>query len=485
MRFPTYPAALAWLYARNQFAMKMGLEKTRELLAAVGNPEAGGAYLHVAGTNGKGSVCVALARMLPAIGVNRVGLYTSPHLVSFRERIRVDGAPVPASFVTGWLNEHIETLEALNPTYFEIVTALAFAWFRECDCEAVVLETGLGGRLDATNVVNPRVTVITSISLDHTAMLGDTVEAIQREKLGIVKPGAPLIVDEARPALKRAAEETAAAVGAAFLNLDGRLNLTGDGGSGHGGSGAPVVTLRGRFESYNLPPDLRAYDYEWRNAALAVLALEAWRGAALPPGSVWVPALRAARMPGRMQSLTPRAPARHVPVLLDAAHNPAGMTALAAALGPLPNGVTASVSSTLRVRRRVFFSMMADKDHAGVLTSLRALADDLVFVDLSSNNPRALTATALEELLTIHPPAGPDSTDSPRPGSNPRDPSPPVRAIRVITPTTEELAPLLRADSGVAQAVFCGSLFLLGAVIPLLEPLYEGLEEFAELLNDE
>jgi dihydrofolate synthase / folylpolyglutamate synthase len=190
-RFQSYSSALSWLFARNQFAMKLGLENPRRLLAALGNPEQGGTFLHVAGTNGKGSVCAALAAMLPALGLRRVGLYTSPHLVSFRERIRVDGAPVPVRYVTDWLNRNMPVLEEFNPTYFEIVTAMALCWFRESGCEAAVLETGLGGRLDATNVVAPRATAITSIALDHTAILGDTLEAILREKLGIVKPKGP------------------------------------------------------------------------------------------------------------------------------------------------------------------------------------------------------------------------------------------------------------------------------------------------------
>jgi dihydrofolate synthase / folylpolyglutamate synthase len=471
MRFSSYPTALAWLYARNQFAMKMGLEKTQELLQAVGNPEACGVYLHVAGTNGKGSVCVALARMLPTLGVKRVGLYTSPHLVSFRERIRVDGAPVPAAFVTEWLNRHIETLEALNPTYFEIVTAMAFAWFRECGCEAVVLETGLGGRLDATNVVMPRVTVITSISLDHMAMLGDTVEAIQREKLGIVKPGVPLIVDEGRAPLAAAAEATAAAAGASLLNLDDRLNLAGNNAATPAFSAA---SLRGRYRTYELPSDLRAHDYEWRNAALAVLALEAFHGAALPPEAVWVPALRAARMPGRLQHLVPRTARAHLPVLLDAAHNPAGMEALARVLEETSGDESQKPASSARVRRRVFFSVMADKDFGTLFTSLCALSSDLVFVDLSATNPRALTAAGLENLLPVS--RASELIPSQRVTTPPN--------IRVITPTTEELEPLLRAESGADRAVFCGSLFLLGAVIPLLEPLYEGLEEFTGMTEE-
>src|SRR5690606_38003413 len=223
-------------------------------------------------------------------------LYTSPHLVSFRERIRVDGVPVPAAFVTAWLNAHGDALERLNPTYFEIVTALAFAWFHECGCEAVVLETGLGGRLDATNVITPRVTAITSVALDHTEILGDTHEAVLGEKLGIVKPGVPLVIDEARPALAALAADTARARGAPFLSMADRLAPAREG----------VRVLKGRCADYGLPDDLRAEDYQQRNVALALLALEAFHGAALPPAAAWLPALRDALVPGRMPRLAPR-----------------------------------------------------------------------------------------------------------------------------------------------------------------------------------
>jgi dihydrofolate synthase/folylpolyglutamate synthase len=459
VRFPTYSSALEWLYARNQFSIKLGLESTRELLAALGNPERSLAFVHVAGTNGKGSVCAALAAMLPRLGYARVGLYTSPHLVSFRERIRVDGEAVPVAWVAGWLNAHIEILEALNPTYFEIVTAMALCRFREVGCEAVVLETGLGGRLDATNVVTPRATAITSISLDHTAILGDTLEAIQSEKLGIVKAGVPLVIDESRAALAGRAQDHARATGAPFLNLSDRLHAPPGDETGW--------TLHGRFAAYTLPADLRAEDYQWRNAALAVLALEAFHGAALPQSEPngsgdssepseqgWLSALRAARMPGRMQRIDA---ADHIPVLLDAAHNPAGAEALVHHLAKSGRGA----------RRRIFFSAMRDKDVRAVARALATLSADLVFVDLSldalGRYPRALATGEARALL----------------------PAEEFPGLRSIAPEEAALEPLLRPGSGADEAVICGSLFLLGEVIPLLARRYAGLEEFARLRQED
>jgi dihydrofolate synthase/folylpolyglutamate synthase len=451
----SYSSALRWLYARNQFSIKLGLEATRALLAALGNPERGGVFLHVAGTNGKGSVCANLAAMLPALGVDRVGLYTSPHLVSFRERIRVDGRPIPEAAVTAWMRAAFPVLEAQNPTYFECVTALAFDWFRQSRCGAVVLETGLGGRLDATNVVAPAVTVITSISLDHTAILGDTLEAIQGEKLGIVKPGVPVVVDEAREDLAGRAEAHARAVGAPFVNLAGRLRPGEQG----------TWTVRGQWASYELPAGLRAEGHQLRNAALSVLALEAFHGRALPNGGpsepgaepLWLAALRGARLPGRTQRIMPRTgaaegstrPAR-VPVMLDGAHNPAGVDALCAVL-KAEGG-----------RARVFFSVMRDKEYLAVYRALRAAANDVVFLDMSALFPRALSFAELKGALE-------DARESP-----PRN----------VPLAWDGIEPLLREGTGADRAVFCGSLFLLGEVIPLLLPHYEGLEEFEELAGE-
>jgi dihydrofolate synthase/folylpolyglutamate synthase len=476
VHFPSYSSALSWLYARNQFAMKLGLEGPRALLDALGNPEAGGNFLHVAGTNGKGSVCAALAAMLPVLGKRRVGLYTSPHLVSFRERIRVNGEPIPETFVLEWLNRNFEILKSRNPTYFEIVTALALCWFQEQECDAVVLETGLGGRLDATNVVTPRVTVITSIALDHTAILGDTLEAVLGEKLGIVKPCVPLIFDESRPALAAITAERVRMVSAGCsqpevlaLNLADRFTFAAPGSGRDSQSDSHADSLgthivRGRYRDYRLPGNLRAETYQMRNAALAILALEAFVGEALPPEELWLPALRseAARMPGRMQRITPRDP-HHLPVLLDGAHNPA-------AAGALKEHLSASIPLDSQAppsgkRFRIFFSSMRDKDYLEVCGILRSLSEDLVFVDLSGSNPRALSGAELQAVL---PDAG--------------------FAVRTCTPTWKDLEPLLRTkgESGLYPeiAVFCGSLFLLGAVIPLLIPFYKGLEAFEGLLGE-
>jgi dihydrofolate synthase/folylpolyglutamate synthase len=289
----TYRDCLDFLFARNQFSIKLGLETINALLDRLGRPDAGMTFLHVAGTNGKGSVCANLAALLGAAGYAKVGLYTSPHLVSFRERILVDGEPIPAKWIVGWMRGAMPDILDLNATYFECVTALALSYFRFRGCSAVVLETGLGGRLDATNAVTPALTVITSISLDHTSILGDTVEAIWREKIAILKPGVPMVVMEDRRHLLAELEGLAAAKGCPVVVLrDFPLAET-----------AADLAFHGRYAVYTLPASLRPEAHQRANLALSLLAMEIFLGRALPPAEALIPALRASRVPGRTQLL--------------------------------------------------------------------------------------------------------------------------------------------------------------------------------------
>lgn len=201
--------ALETLYGPERRGTKFDLDGTRALLQALGNPHERFRSVHVAGTNGKGSVCAMVERALRQAG-HRTGLFTSPHLVDFRERIRVNGRWVDEA----WLGQKIERIQALpegkDRTFFEVCTALAFTYFAEQQVEIAVVEVGLGGRLDCTNVITPLVSVITSIGLDHTELLGDTLEKIAAEKAGIIKPGVPVVasVQEAGPfeVIERAAK---------------------------------------------------------------------------------------------------------------------------------------------------------------------------------------------------------------------------------------------------------------------------------------
>ncbi len=434
-RLDTYSDCLAFLFARNQFAMKLGLHNIENLLAELGNPHQAGQYLHVAGTNGKGSVCANLAALCGALGYRRVGLYTSPHLVSFRERIQVDGETVSQQWIVAFMQRAVEPILRLNATYFECVTAMALTYFRECDCGMVVLETGLGGRLDATNVVHPRISLITPVSLDHTEYLGGTVAEIFTEKLGIAKPGAALIHMETDPQLCKIAEERAQSLGSEVIAWKD-FERQGSGG------------FRGRYRTYELPAGLRSEKYHYDNVHAALLALEVLTGKALPPEEEWMPTLAAAKLPGRLQLL--EAPGMPT-VLLDGAHNPEAIERLAA-----------HVEKSYPQRAITFlFAIMRDKDYRTVLTRLSRLAGRMVYVTLPGH-ARALPFAELQAATLSLGMPGPES----------------------ISLSEESLLAVLQSaekTSGPeALVVICGSFYLLGDVIPLLRRHYPGLEFFRQ-----
>ncbi|MCX6966928.1 MAG: bifunctional folylpolyglutamate synthase/dihydrofolate synthase [Verrucomicrobia bacterium] len=215
----TYDASIAWLYSTQTVGIKLGLENITRLLGCLGvdpapRPGSGPVVFHVAGTNGKGSVCAMLDAVCRAAGL-RTALFTSPHLVSFRERIRLDGVPMPEADIAAGLTRIREWIAPWpqHPTFFEITTALALAWFQEQRAEVLVLETGLGGRLDATNAVTPAVAVLTALSFDHRQYLGETLEEIAAQKAGILKPGVPVVSVPQPPPATRVITETAARLG--------------------------------------------------------------------------------------------------------------------------------------------------------------------------------------------------------------------------------------------------------------------------------
>ena len=333
----SYAAALAYLFPRVT-TIKFGLETTRRLLAAVGDPQRLIPCLHVGGTNGKGSVSTLLAAALEEAGW-RVGLYTSPHLVSFRERIRVAGEPIGEAAVAMWTDRLQPLIEEHSATFFETTTAIALADFAARGAEIAVIEVGLGGRLDSTNVVQPLVSVITKIELDHMKYLGDTLEAIAGEKAAIAKPGAPLVVGESRPELLpviRRAADTAVGSVAQGANADIR-----------------VVPAQARWGGKLA----LLGSHQRRNAAVAEAALkllpEPWRP---DPGAIERGFARAT-IPGRLE--------RRGRWLFDVAHNPDGMRSLAEALPELrPQGPV-----------HALISILGDKDWAEMLVTLDRVID--------------------------------------------------------------------------------------------------------------
>lgn len=216
----TYYETVNYLYSsaplfqqKGADAYKPGLQTTKALDQYFGHPHRHYPTIHVGGTNGKGSTCHTLAAILQASGL-RVGLFTSPHLVDFRERIRINGQMIPQDYVVRFVEEHRHFFEPLHPSFFELTTAMALRYFADEHVDIAVIEVGLGGRLDCTNIITPLLSIVTNISLDHTALLGDTPEAIALEKAGIFKPGIPALIGEATPATRRVFEEAARKVGA-------------------------------------------------------------------------------------------------------------------------------------------------------------------------------------------------------------------------------------------------------------------------------
>lgn len=344
----TFDESLSWLYGSQQFGIKLGLENIRRLLHALGNPQDRVAILHVAGTNGKGSVCAMLDAILCASG-RRTGLYTSPHLVDFRERVRVDGRKIDPGAVADGLTRIRALSEGWDhsPTFFEISTALALWFFAREGSEFVVLETGMGGRLDATNAVTPRVSVLTPIAMDHAEWLGDTLAAIAGEKAGIIKPGVPVVSAAQEPEVERVFRDRAALQKAPIRFVETPL-------------GDVEVALAGDFQKLN--------------AALAAAALEA--AGVLVPAGVLGRGLKTVRWPGRFQRVGDT-------LVLDGGHNPHAARQL----------LTLWRETFGEERATVIFGALTDKDFPAMLDILSPLAKEFFLVPVS--NPRTAT---LDEL---------------------------------------------------------------------------------------
>lgn len=303
----SYSDALAYLYPRIT-QIKFGLDTTRALLAEIGDPHTLIPMVHVGGTNGKGSVTALIAAALRASGL-AVGTYTSPHLVSFRERVMVDQVPISEAAVASWTSRLKPLADSLGATFFETTTAMAFADMAARGAEIGVIEVGLGGRLDSTNVVRPIASVVTKIEMDHQKYLGETLEAIAREKAWIAKPGAPFVIGETRPALVEVLRSEA---GRAVASVEP-------------GSTADIRVV----DPDALYPGTLALlgPHQRRNAAVADAVL-----AALPP--VYRPGPEAIAR-GFAEAMVPGRLDLRGKWLFDVAHNPDGVAALCRALEQL------------------------------------------------------------------------------------------------------------------------------------------------------
>ncbi|NNK06345.1 MAG: bifunctional folylpolyglutamate synthase/dihydrofolate synthase [Myxococcales bacterium] len=350
-----YREALRWLYGLESRGIKLGLDRMAEAAAHRGHPEREVRYVHIAGTNGKGSVATMVESVLRAAGY-RTGQFASPHLQRYVERVRIDGRPISEREAA----RRIEDLRAdtgLPPlSFFEYTTLLAFEAFRDARCDIVALEVGLGGRLDSTNVVRPEVSVITNISFEHQRILGDTLPKIAREKAGVLKPDVPCVVGARGKAVRRAITARARAVGAPlrWIDRDFGSRWDGDSLSVHVGSQSwdgVRLGLRGK--------------YQGDNAACAIAALTELRqlGFDLSDADIRT-GLKRAKWAGRLEWHRGR-PA----FLFDAAHNAAGCETLARYLDELefPGRVV------------LLFGAMQDKDHRRMLAAFDDRVDRRVY----------------------------------------------------------------------------------------------------------
>ena len=348
----TFANAVAWLYGTQVHGIRPGLETTWRLVRALGVEPARMKFIHVAGTNGKGSVCAMLDAICRAAGM-KTGLFTSPHLVTFRERVRVDGKMIGESEVAARLTAIRELSSGWEsaPTFFEITTALALAHFQTADVEIVVLETGMGGRLDSTNIVMPLVSVLTPIDFDHERWLGATLAEIAGEKAGIIKPGVPVVSarqpDEAAAVIRHIAFEQSAPLHEA---------------------GAPVENLAiGLAGSYQ----------RW-NAALAIRALE-YSGLKIPPDAI-ERGLASVAWPGRFQRIGER-------LVLDGAHNPAAARCLVQTWREVFGGAKATL----------VLGILRDKNLRGICEVLLPIAARVIAVAVQ--NPRGSSAREIGDVV--------------------------------------------------------------------------------------
>ena len=351
-------------------AMKPGIRGIGHLMDAMGHPERELTCVHVAGTNGKGSTASMIAAIAQSAGL-RTGLFTSPHLVRMAERIRIDGRPVEDGFLGRTVERHKAAFERLQPSFFEAITALAFACFTEADVDLAVVETGLGGRLDATNIIRPAVSVVTQIALDHQSTLGHTLAQIAREKGGIIKPGIPVVAkpqcQETGDVLRSIADRQSAP-----WHDAGQIDYNGE-----------VLDLHTAVRTYSNVICGVSGRHQHLNALLAVRASElliedlAQDSACAFAGLANVTTLAGLR--GRLECLR-----EHPRVVLDVAHNP---SSIAAALDHSRGGGAL----------RVVLSLMSDKDTDSIAKLLSHRATMVYTCDIDS--PRAWGASVLARQL--------------------------------------------------------------------------------------
>lgn len=430
-------AAESYLKTLQRFGIKPGLERIRAMMELWGEPHRAFPSVLIGGTNGKGSVTAFLSVILQAAGY-RVGVYTSPHLVDYRERFRIDEkliAPDRFEALLAWAKELAERVEREtpygSPTEFEVLTAVAFRYFAEEGVDIAVVEVGLGGRWDATNVLEPDISIVTIIGLDHTDRLGPDYFTIARDKLGIARPHRPLVTAEHKLGVLHLFEETALKLSARLVRVGVEVTWRLHHADATG-TDATFVTWRGNYRArLSL---LGTHQLPNFGCALAAAELLREKGWAISDDAI-VKGARQAQMAGRLQLLS--LPDFPCPVLLDGAHNPSAAAVLARALRTI-----------FRYRRlHLVFGVLADKDVVGIAAKLLPLADTVWVTQPQSE--RAMPAERLAGLCA--------------PFSKP---------MHVHSSVVDALK--AAAQQACHEDVICvtGSLYLVGEVLATFAPLH-------------
>ncbi len=374
-----YEQALEYIHSVNWTFCKPGLERITKLCDALGNPQKKLRFIHVAGTNGKGSTSAMLSSILQKAGY-RTGLYTSPYIRTFCERIRVNGENIPKDTLATLTQRIRPIADAMKdkPTEFELITALAFEYFYQSSCDVVVLEVGLGGRLDSTNVIeNTVLSIITGIDFDHTALLGNTIEEIAREKAGIIKTGCPILFGGEEGAAYDTVHRIAIAKNAPFHTVDRSSYKQSE------------ATLDGTRFDYSHYTDLQLPllgAYQPYNATLVLTAIDLLRRQGFAIGEDAVrQGLAAVRWPARFELLS-----RDPVIIYDGGHNPEGVRAAIASIQTyFPNQ-----------KVNLLGGVMADKDRDEMIETMKPVVARAFAV--TPNNPRALAASDYAAQLTAH-----------------------------------------------------------------------------------
>jgi len=391
--FKTYDEAIKYLFNRTNYEQEkhlrynvdtFSLKRMEHLLSLVGNPHTKIDTVHIAGTKGKGSTATMLANMLEANGY-KVGLYTSPHVVNLHERIMVNSEMINKTAMLGLLNRIYKAVETVSktsaPTFFEIMTAIAFMHFADTKADVAVIETGLGGRLDSTNVIKPKVVGITNLSFDHQKQLGSTIEEIAKEKAGIFKQGVPIVTVQQDPNAMRVLRAQAAAVKApiSVTGVDIDFSHRFETSSEYGPHNRVCLTTpTSKFEHFRVP---LLGIHQAVNCGLALAMLDKLKGCGFEiDNDKTVTGLAKVKLSGRMEMICedPR-------ILIDGAHNAASIRALMHAIGQ-------SIPYDSMI---VIFGCNEDKDAAGMLHELQFGADKVIFT--RSNSLKAMSPDELAE----------------------------------------------------------------------------------------